>query len=183
MTKVRTLFLSTVLALAVISAPVPAEVADSGANGFVVKFTLNISAPPAAVYGKLVRNVGDWWNSEHTFSGNAHNLRIEEKPQGCFCETLPNNGGMRHMEVVYVAPGKGLIMTGAMGPLNNMAATGNMVFQFEASEGGTKLSVSYAVHGYLKAGMNTVAPMVDKVLGEQLTRLKDYIEKGNPAAK
>jgi len=164
----------------VVSTPVPAEVADSGANGFVVKINLTISASPDQVYRKLVRNVGDWWNSEHTFSGDAHNLRIEEKPMGCFCETLPNNGGMRHMEVVYVAPGKGLIMSGAMGPLNNFAATGNMIFDFAAAEGGTKLTVTYAVHGYMKAGMNAFATPVDNVLGEQLTRLKNYIEKGKP---
>src|ERR1044072_1544441 len=99
-----------------------AEVVDSAANGFVVKTTVNIQAAPDEVYRRIVRNVGDWWNPDHTFSRDAHNLRIEEKPMGCFCETLPNKGGFRHMEVVYVAPGKGLILSGALGPLNFMAA-------------------------------------------------------------
>ncbi len=29
---------------------------------------------------------------------------------GCFCERLPNQGGVRHMEVVYLDPGKVLAM-------------------------------------------------------------------------
>jgi len=81
-----------------------AEVADASANGFTVKVTLNVQASPDVVYRKLVRNVGDWWDSSHTFSGNSHNLSIEEKPAGCFCEKLPD------MEVVYLAPGKQLVL-------------------------------------------------------------------------
>jgi uncharacterized protein YndB with AHSA1/START domain len=163
--------------------PAQAEVADSSANGFAVKITVNIKAPPEEVYRKLVRNVGDWWDSEHTFSHDAHNLSIEEKVTGCFCEKLPNNGGVRHMQVVYLAPGKGLILNGALGPLQSIAATGNMSFQLAPADGGTKLDVSYAVTGYLKAGMNTWAAPVDGVLGEQIARLKNYIERGNPTAK
>ena len=61
-----------------------AEVADSSANGFTVKITLAIHAAPDEVYRKLIRNVGDWWNPEHTFSRDSHNLTIEAKPMGCF---------------------------------------------------------------------------------------------------
>src|SRR5215472_16717125 len=131
---------SLLVLLMLIAGPAASEVVDSAANGFVVKFSVSIKAAPYEVYHKLVHNVGDWWNGQHTFSGNAHNLRIEEKPMGCFCETLPENGGMRHLEVVYVAPGKGLIMTGAMGPLNNIAATGNLVFDLAPADGETKLT-------------------------------------------
>ena len=73
----------------VASAGAQAAVADSSAGGFTVKVALDIQASPDEVYGKLVRNIGDWWNPDHTFSGNSHNLTIEEKPMGCFCEKLP----------------------------------------------------------------------------------------------
>ena len=179
----RRLFLLSALVLAPAANRAPAEVVDSASNGFVVKITVNIKAAPDEVYRRIVRNVGDWWNSEHTFSHDSHNLSIEEKPMGCFCEKLANNGGFRHMQVVYLAPGKGLILNGAMGPLNSIAAAGNMTFQLSAADGGTKLDVSYAVAGYLKAGMNTWAAPTDSVLGEQITRLKNYIERGDPAAR
>jgi hypothetical protein len=53
-----------------------AEVADSSAGGFTVKTTLSIQAAPDEVYRRLI-HIGDWWDSEHTFSGDAHNLSIE----------------------------------------------------------------------------------------------------------
>src|SRR5713226_4851354 len=98
-----------------------ADVVDSAPNGFTIKVTLQIQAPPKDVYRQLIHNVGDWWSSAHTFSGDAHNLSIEEKPMGCFCEKLPNEGSVRHMEVVYLAPGKALVLSGALGPLQSLA--------------------------------------------------------------
>ena len=160
---------------------VKAEVADSSANGFTVKLAFNINAAPDEVYRKLI-HVGDWWNSEHTFSGDAHNLSIEERPMGCFCEKLPNQGAVRHMEVVNFSPGKTLVLSGGLGPLQSLAATGSMTISLAAAEGGTKLAVTYAVTGYLPAGMNALAAPVDGVVREQFTRLKNYLERGDPKA-
>jgi len=158
-----------------------AEVADTSANGFTVKVTINVQASPDDVYRKLVRNVGDWWDSSHTFSGDSHNLTIEEKAAGCFCEKLPGGGGVRHMEVAYLAPGKQLVLSGALGPLQSLAATGSMTIRFSPPDKGTKLEVVYTVVGYLPAGMNTWAAPVDSVLMLQFTRLKNYAEHGDPA--
>jgi hypothetical protein len=102
---------------------------------------------------------------------------------GCFCEKLPSGGGVRHMEVVNVDPNKKLVLTGALGPLQSMAATGSMTIQFSAAGDATKVTVVYAVSGYLPAGMNTLAPIVDSVLTEQFTRLKSLIENGKAAPK
>ena len=82
--------------------PAGAAVADSGANGFTVKISVVIHAAPEEVYQKLVHNVGDCWSSDHTFSGDAHILTIDDKPMGCWCEKL-TTGGARHMEVVLAA--------------------------------------------------------------------------------
>jgi uncharacterized protein YndB with AHSA1/START domain len=162
---------------------VKSEVVDASANGFTVKISFRVQANPAEVYANLIHHVGDWWNPEHTYSGSSHNLSIEAKPAGCFCEKLPNDGGVRHMEVVYLIPGKALSLTGAMGPLQSIAAGGNMQVQLAPADGGTKMDVTYAVFGYLPAGMNTWAEPVNAVLTEQFTRLKNYVEKGNPAPK
>ena len=159
-----------------------AEVADSGANGFTVKITTQIHAAPDDVYSRLVHNVGDWWSSAHTFSGDAHNLSIDDRPMGCFCEKLPG-GGVRHMEVVFVSPGKRLRMSGGLGPLQGIATAGSMTFSFTPAEGGTKLELTYSVLGYAAQGMNTWAAPVNAVWTELMTRLKNYIETGDPAGK
>jgi hypothetical protein len=162
--------------------PVHAAVADSSANGFTDKVELSVQAPPLDVYRRLV-NVGDWWNSMHTFSGDAHNLSIDDKAMGCFCEKLPSGGSVRHMEVVYADSGKKLVLSGALGPLQSTASTGSMTIQLAPVGAGTKVSIVYAVTGYSATGMNAWAEPVDSVLTEQFTRLKSLIENGKAAAK
>jgi uncharacterized protein YndB with AHSA1/START domain len=179
----RTFALFFPMALALSVGGLRADVADSASNGFTIKTTLNIQAAPEEVYRRIIQHVGEWWDSAHTYSGDAHNLSIDEKAMGCFCEKLPNSGVVRHMEVVSLMPGKLIVFTGALGPLQSMAAAGNMKFQLAAADGGTKLEFTYAVIGYLPAGMNSLAAPVDSVLKEQLTRLKNYIEGGNPVSK
>jgi hypothetical protein len=164
------------------SSRVVAELADSGSNGFTIKTTLTIQASPQDVDGYLIR-VGDWWNLEHTYSGDSHNRSIEEKPGGRFCEKLPNQGGVRHMQVVYVDPGKRLRMIGGLGPSQSMAVTGSMTIELSPAGAGTKLELTYAVTGYAPGGMATFVPAVDFVLTQQVTRLKNYVEHGDPAPK
>jgi hypothetical protein len=159
-----------------------AEVADSSTDGFTVKTSITIQASPTEVYRRLVHNVGDWWSPQHTFSGDPGNLTIEEKPMGCFCETLPNQGAVRYMEVLRFAPGKTLVLSGALGPLQSLAATGTMTIQLSPGDAGTTVEITYAVAGYLPAGMNTWAAPVDSVVTEQFTRLKNYVEHGSPVA-
>ena len=50
-------------------------------------------------------------------------------------------------------------------------------------EGGTKLTATYAVAGYLPGGMNTLASPVDAVIAEQFTRLKNYVLHGVASTK
>lgn len=170
-----------ILLLATLLTPgcVMAEVADSSLSGFTVKFSVPIHAAPAQVYAALIQ-VGNWWDPAHTFSGDAHNLSIEEKAGGCFCEKLPDHGGVRHLEVLTVMPGKKLVMSGGLGPLQSIAASGSMTFQITTAGDGSKLDVVYTVAGYLPAGMNTWAPRVDGMLQQQLTRLRNFIEQGKP---
>ena len=160
----------------------PAEIIESGPGGFTVRTTLQIKAAPDEVFRKFMHDIGDWWNSMHTFSGDAHNLRIEDHPGGCLCEKLPNNGFTRHLELIAFVPGKRVVLSGAMGPLQTLAAAGTMQFVFTPSEGGTKLDTIYAVTGFLEKGMNNWAIPVDMMVAEQVTRLKRYVETGHAAA-
>ncbi|HKW97138.1 MAG TPA: hypothetical protein VJN43_05350 [Bryobacteraceae bacterium] len=159
------------------------EVTDSAVNGFTVKAMVQIQSPPDEVYRRFIHNVGDWWSSAHTFSRNSHNLSIDEKVMGCFCEKLANGGSVRHLEVVLLAPGKTIVLLGGLGPLQSLATTGSLTVSLSPAEGGTRLEFTYAVAGYVPQGMKIWAGPVDGMLTEQFTRLKNYIEKGDPAAK
>jgi uncharacterized protein YndB with AHSA1/START domain len=158
-----------------------AEVADSSLDGFTVKTSVTIQASPDEVYRRLVHNVGDWWSPQHTFSGDARNLTIDEKPMGCFCEIV-GQGAARHMEVLRFVPGKTLVLSGAIGPLQSLAAAATMTIQLSPGDKGTTLDLTYAVAGYTPAGIDSWAAPVDSVLTEQFTRLKNFVEHGSPAA-
>ncbi len=156
-----------------------AQIADSAANGFTYKATLDLHAPPDTVYQRLLA-IGNWWSSGHTFSGDAHNMSIDARAMGCWCEKLPSGGAVRHMEIVNVMPGKMLVMSGGLGPLQFMAATGTMIFRLAPLDKGTKLDISYGVSGYFPAGTANLTGPVAGVLTEQFTRFQSYVETGNP---
>jgi uncharacterized protein YndB with AHSA1/START domain len=160
-----------------------AEVLDSAEGGFTTRNILEIPAPVEQVYRTIIQEVGTWWDSSHTFSGDAGNLRIEARPNGCFCERLPEGGGVRHLTVVHVDPGELLRMEGGLGPLQAMAVSGSLAWSFEEIEGGTRTEVSYVVGGYRPQGLQEWAAPVDGVLREQLERLARYIETGNPESE
>jgi len=155
------------------------DVAGVGDNGFTIHTTLSLSVPPARAYAAMVE-VGKWWGSDHTWSGDASNLSIDPKPQGCWCEKLPNGGGVRHMNVVFAAPGKMLRLEGGLGPLQAMAVAGSMTWKFDASEKGTAVDVTYVVGGYNPGGFKELSGGVDAVLKAQIDRYKRYAETGKP---
>lgn len=166
-----------ILAAAIVG-PAKADVVESVDNGFLVRNEALINAAPFKVYGALVGQIGSWWDPAHTFSGDSRNLSIDPKPGGCFCERLPNGGGVRHLTVVFVSPGKELRLTGALGPLQESGLAGSMSWKLSEVGTGTKVELSYSVGGYRSGGLRSLASPVDSVLRGQLFRLKTYVETG-----
>jgi hypothetical protein len=94
-----------------------AEVVDSQPDGFEVRHSAKNAAPASKLWAALGQP-GAWWDSAHSWSGDATNITIELKPGGCWCEALPNGGGARHMEVIFVEPGRTVRLSGGLGPLS-----------------------------------------------------------------
>lgn len=157
-----------------------AEVVESQPHGFQVKSTVEIAAKPDAVWRALTRDVSRWWDPAHTWSGDAKNLSIRAKPGGCFCEKMPNGGGVQHMTVNYVSVNQGLHMTGQLGPLHLQGAGGGLLFDLKPSDQGTTLTLTYTVGGFAAGGLKKWEKPVDGVLTNQLQRLERYVETGKP---
>ena len=81
------------------------------------------------------------------------------------------------MEVLTLIPGRTVVLSGALGPLQSLAAVGTLNVQLSSVEGGTKRDVTYAVGGYLASGMSAFAAPVDSVLQDQFMRLKNFVER------
>jgi hypothetical protein len=96
-------------------------------------------------------------------------------PGGCLCEQIPKTGGgIEHMHVVFVDPGKRIVMTGALGPLLYEATTGVMDVQIKTIAGGSELTLDYKVAGFANGGADKLAAAVDDVLAGQVKRYRAY---------
>ena len=151
---------------------------EVSATGFLVKHEVMISASERKVYSALLRDIGKWWDPQHTYSGKSSNLSIDTRPGGCFCERLASGGGVAHMTVVNLQPFGLVRLTGALGPLQQSGVVGTLTWRLTSVGDGTKLEMSYSVGGYMEGGFDTMAPAVDEVLGHQVKRLKVFVETG-----
>jgi hypothetical protein len=160
----------TTLACCALPLATHAAVTSSGAGGFSVREEVQFAGNSAAAWKHLV-DVGSWWSPSHTYSGNSANLSLSLQPGGCWCEKLDQQGFARHMDVVLVIPMKTLRLTGGLGPLQGLGATGALTFTLrEASPGATTVTAEYSAIGYSAQGFGSLAPVVDGVLAEQLKR-------------
>jgi len=176
-----------VAAAVLVAVPVHAEVVATAANGFVVRQPADVTASPDAVWAELIKP-DEWWSDKHTFSGDAANLSIEPQAGGCFCEMLPASaspraaprGSLEHMRVIYAEQPRVLRMSGALGPLQSEAIQGTLTIAIKTVDGGSRIMWEYVVGGYMRQKPEEMAPMVDAVLGEQLSSLAKKLGPKEP---
>jgi hypothetical protein len=89
---------------------------------------------------------------------------------------LEGGGTIEHMRVVYAQPGQMLRLQGGLGPLQSQAASGTLTWQLKPVADRTEITQTYVVGGYIPMGAEKLAPLVDKVLAEQLQRLQAKLE-------
>jgi hypothetical protein len=165
------------LAALVAASPAAAEVVRSGATGFEVQETVQLVVPPDKAWDAF-EHVGEWWSAEHTYSGDAANMRMALSMGACLCETFEKTGGgIEHLRVIYADPPKRAILTGSLGPLLYEATSGVMDLKVERIASGSKVTMNYRVSGFYNGGAEKMAPLVDEVLGEQLKRFRVYVSK------
>lgn len=161
------------IVLSMIASPAAADVVSANANGFHVRETVQMVVPPDRAYAAFTR-LPEWWNEAHTYSGESANLALALMPGGCFCEKLKDGGGVEHMRISFIDPGKRIIMTGSLGPLLYEATSGVMDIQFERVAGGAKVTMDYKAAGFAEGGAEKLAPAVDSVLSEQMARYRKF---------
>lgn len=158
-----------------LAAPAQADVGGAAPIGFVVSGEATVKAAPEAVWAALVEP-GRWWNSQHSWSGDAANLTLEPRAGGCFCETLPGGGSVEHMRVIYAAPGERLRLSGALGPLQGQALSGTLTIELAAGPEGTHIKWASVVGGFATFEDSEIPAAVDDVIGEQMGRLAALVD-------
>lgn len=172
----------SVAILTVASMTAHAEIVSAGSSGFSIRHMTELpTAVPTAVWTVLL-DPSRWWDSEHTYSGDARNLSLDPHVGGCFCEKLGLYAGVEHLRVVYIQPGKTLRLSGALGPLQQFGISGSLTWQLEPLANGSRLTLTYNAGGFADRPMADWAPQVDEVLGAQMQRLTRLVNTGNPDA-
>ncbi len=170
----RLFSVSAMLILGAFANIATAEVIDADKHGFTLSNEVVVDATRAEAWVAAVDNIDQWWNADHTISGDASLLSIDARPLGCFCENT--GGGVVHLMVTTVSQHVNLRMTGGLGPLGLMGVNGNMTWEFFDVDDATKIRFTYAVGGYSPDGLDSIAGGVDYVIAEALSLLKTYID-------
>lgn len=160
--------------------PAAAEVREAAPGYFVLHGEVTTMASPEAAWRSFQR-IGGWWSSEHTYSGDAANLRLDPRAGGCWCERWAGGQSVEHGRVLlnFVAEGVRTVRFDApLGPLQEMGVAAILTVTLAPHNQGTKIALSYRVSGDPGLGLDQVAPFVDAVLMEQLSRLGRYSETG-----
>ena len=176
--------------------PANAEITNTASNGFTVKHQATIQASRDDIWASLIAPAR-WWNGAHSWSGNAENFYLVAQAGGCFCELIrktsddnikSSSGSVQHMRVIFVNQNETLRMSGALGPLQGEALSGTLTIELKPDGDATVVQFTYKVGGYMEFPMDQIAPAVDGVIGEQLTRLAALFasnlesERGSDAA-
>ena len=170
---------AALLTLNAAALPALAETSGVSPTGFVSNFREEVKATPEAVWQAIVR-LPRWWNSQHTWSGQAANMSLDLQAGGCWCERWGEGQSAMHGQVLMLQPGRVIRLSAHLGPLQDLAVNGVLTIVTSASEGKTFLRMTYRVSGTADAGLEKLAPVVDQVLGQQVTRLKALAETGRP---
>ena len=161
-----------------VAASARADVAESAADGFLVKRSATLKGDAKRAWAALGQPQL-WWDGEHTWSGNASNLSMKAEAGGCFCERW-DGGSAEHGRVVMALPGRLLRLDAALGPLQEYALKGVLGFWLTPAGDDTVLEVEYRVGGAQASGLEQFAPKVDQVIGAQVERLQRYLASGSP---
>nr|HEX4313331.1 hypothetical protein [Kofleriaceae bacterium] len=168
------IFLAVILSTLSHVAPAGADVVHADKAGFETKATVTIPKTDDAVWAWMSRP-DEWWDSKHTISGDALNLKLDMKVGGCFCERIPSdNGEVQHGIITQLEEWKTLRLRAELGPLADLAVTGVLTFTLgEAKDHkSTVVTLTYRVGGYVDGGLDQLAKPVDAVLTAQLQRLR-----------
>lgn len=163
--------------------PAWAEVTASSPSAFESHAESSVSATPERAWAAL-SEIGRWWNSSHTFSGDAANMTLPLEAGACFCERWGEGQSVAHGQVVLVMEHEGvrtLRFIGGLGPLQASGVVGVMTWTVAPDPRGAKITMHYRAVGDAGLGLDAMAPLVDQVLTEQFARLVRYTETGAPS--
>ena len=163
------------LAGALLATAAQADTRAVSPQGFTVTHTRPVKASTHQLFEAFGR-IGQWWNPQHSYSGQGAHLSLDLAAGGCFCERW-EGGSVEHAHVIQVAKDSLLRMVGGLGPLQALPVYAVLTLEAASVDGRTALKLSYRVAGPPDIGLEKLAGAVDRVLGEQADRLVAHVDR------
>jgi hypothetical protein len=164
-------------ALVCIATPASAEVVERRADGFTLRYAVNMETTAGDVV-LAIESISQWWDGAHTYSGDASNLSLRLDTGACLCERLADGSSFEHGRVILLDDDH-LRLEAPLGPLKSRASKAELTFSWpDAGTTGVAVTMTFTVEG---AGLGAMADGVDEVMQGQYERLIHFIEYGEPA--
>ena len=170
----RGALLALALGAAGAAPPAAARVLDSSPAGFTVENVVIVPVTPSVAWDGLVNDVDQWWPKDHSWFATDGRFRIEPRAGGCFCEVAGRREAL-HMIITFADPGSLLRMVGGLGPLQGMGLQGALEWRLKPVAAGTQITLRYVAGGYAPEPLAKLAPVVDRVQGQQLGGLAAHL--------
>lgn len=153
-----------------VSLTAQAEIVTASPDHFTLLLTAESELSPDEIWTRLIEPA-DWWQSDHTYSGDAANLSLDPVAGGTWREDW-DGGSVWHGTVLQVHDGKSLTLSAPFGPLQGLAVTSIWTIRLEPmGDGGTRIRFDHLTNGTAASNLEDLAPAVDFVKGEALKSL------------
>ncbi|HOZ27119.1 MAG TPA: hypothetical protein PK080_07145 [Hyphomonadaceae bacterium] len=158
------------LVSAMLTVPAFAHVTAKAPDALAIQVKAEVALDRDAAWARLL-DISSWWNSAHSYSGDAGNLNIDAVAGGCWCE-LWSGGEVEHGRVLAVMPRELIRFDAPLGPLQEMGVSTALTFTLSdgASPSKTVVTVDFKVSGSSLSGLDKLATVIDGVITEQVTR-------------
>ena len=146
-----------------------AEVLAAGPDHYELKQEAVSALSPGELWDRLI-HPEVWWHPDHTYSGAAEHLSLDLKAGGLWKEAW-DDGSVAHGTVLTVLNGKMLRLDAPFGPLQDKGVNVVWTITLAAEGEGTRVTFTETANGTAASGLDDLAPAVDFVKTEAITRL------------
>lgn len=154
----------------VVAASAQAEVIERSANRFVLRYQAPVDATVHDIQMGLVA-LPVWWDSNHTYSGDAANLSLDLAPDGCWCERLADGTDFDHGRTV-LADDEGAMFAAPFGPLRGRTQRADLDMSWPLVDGYRQLTWDFVVEG---ENIGAMADAVDGVMEAGYARFVSHL--------